>query len=363
MHPIEINDLQRLPSPCLVVDATRVHDNIQQMIHIAGSAERLRPHLKTHKMREVVQLQLQAGITRFKAATPVEVQMACEAGAADVLLAHQPVGPKIDALATLRQRYPRVRISTLVDDREVLRVISARVGSTSRPIPVWIDVDCGMGRTGIGFGAELERLHQAIDSDDRCTFAGLHVYDGHIHDSALEVRADRVRPVLRAVREYAQGCGVPAIAIGGTPTFGLWAQQTDWECCPGTSLLWDVGYARNYAELPFRIAAALVTRVVSKPGRGRLCLDLGYKAVASEMPLADRVEFPTLAAVELVGHSEEHLVISTFSAGELQIGEAVVAYPRHICPTVALYEEALVVRDGQEADERWPVVARGRSMR
>ncbi len=330
------------------------------MVRIAGDPGRLRPHLKTHKMREVVELQIQAGISKFKAATIAELEMACEAGAADVLLAHQAVGPKINALSSLRQRYPQVRISTIVDDLGALQAICAAVGSETHPIPLWIDVDCGMGRTGIVFGSELDKLRSAIDANSTCTFAGLHVYDGHIHDGALNVREDRSGAVLREVRKYLERHSCPALAVGGTPTFPIWARETDWECCPGTSLLWDVGYAQNYADLEFKIAAAIVTRVVSKPGKNRLCFDLGHKAIASEMPPVDRVVLPTLSSPQVISHSEEHLVISTPSANEVRVGDALVAYPRHICPTVALYEQAVVIRDSRVTKERWQIAARTR---
>ena len=68
---------------------------------------RLRPHVKTHKMAEVVRLQVAQGITRFKCATIAEAEMLAQAGARDVLLANQLVGPNARRLAKLfpeRQR-------------------------------------------------------------------------------------------------------------------------------------------------------------------------------------------------------------------------------------------------------------------
>lgn len=96
MDLIPLTDLQTLSSPGLIIDASRVAENTREMVRIAGSVTRLRPHLKTHKMREVVDRQIRSGITKFKAATIAEADLACAAGAADVLLAHQPVGPKTE---------------------------------------------------------------------------------------------------------------------------------------------------------------------------------------------------------------------------------------------------------------------------
>jgi D-serine deaminase-like pyridoxal phosphate-dependent protein len=53
-------------------------------------------------------------------------------------------------------------------------------------------------------------------------------------------------------------------------------------------------------------------------------------------------------------HSEEHLVLETDLAPKLKVGDAFYGIPSHICPTVALYSEAVVIRDGQTA-ETWPI--------
>lgn len=54
------------------------------------------------------------------------------------------------------------------------------------------------------------------------------------------------------------------------------------ETCPGTSVLSDSGYGNAFPDLPFAPAAALVTRVVSRPAPNRMTLDLGNKAVAAD---------------------------------------------------------------------------------
>src|SRR5947207_2782744 len=87
----------------------------------------------------------------------------------------------------------------------------------------------------------------------------------------------RSRPRGRPARGFAN----PA---GGSPTFPIHASHTDRECSPGTTVLWDFGYGDKYPDLAFQPAAVLLTRVISKPGPDRLCLDLGHKAVAPEMP-------------------------------------------------------------------------------
>src|SRR5438876_782525 len=98
-------------------------------------------------------------------------------------------------------------------------------------------------------------------------------------------------------------------------------RRRDVEPSPGTTVLWDAGYSTQLPDLDFLPAAVLLTRVVSKPGATRVCVDLGHKAVASEGP-HPRVQFiePVVGDATFVGHSEEHLVFETARASEFAVG-------------------------------------------
>jgi D-serine deaminase-like pyridoxal phosphate-dependent protein len=154
------------------------------------------------------------------------------------------------------------------------------------------------------------------------------------------------------------GWPVPRLVAGGTPTFPIHAQRPEVECSPGTCVLWDFGYAQKLPDLDFLPAALLLTRVISKPGANRICLDLGHKAVAAENP-PPRVQLFGLPDVSFTNHSEEHLVVETARAGEFAVGDCLYAIPRHICPTVALHADAVVIQQGQ-ATARWKIAARNR---
>ncbi|MFM8436504.1 MAG: alanine racemase [Planctomycetia bacterium] len=104
-----------IPSPALLVYPERIAENLRRMIALAGRADRLRPHVKTHKMPEVIRLCLAAGIDRFKAATIAEAEMTAAAGGRDVLLAYPAVGPTAPRLAALARRFPAVKIRAAVD--------------------------------------------------------------------------------------------------------------------------------------------------------------------------------------------------------------------------------------------------------
>src|SRR5690348_15999587 len=103
----EFKEVADVPSPALLVYRDRVKENIRRMLAIARRPERLRPHIKTHKMREVIELQLAAGINKFKCATIAEAELAASAGVSDLLIAYQPVGPAVRRLTDLIRAFPR----------------------------------------------------------------------------------------------------------------------------------------------------------------------------------------------------------------------------------------------------------------
>ena len=352
-----------VPSPALVVYPAQVEENVRRMIRLAGGTERLRPHVKTHKMAEVIRLQMAAGIDKFKVATIAEAEMVASCGAADVLLAFPQVGPNAERLARLVKAFPQTHFSTIADDSFLLLHLSAAMAVAETTIEVLLDIDCGMHRSGIEPGPKALELYQMMTTLPGVRPGGLHVYDGHVRDREISERREHGEqswvPVAKFIDQlHAAKLPVPRIVAGGTPSFPVHAIHGDRECSPGTCVFWDVSYRTKFPELKFENAAMLMGRVISKPGERRLCLDLGYKSISPDNPWP-RLEFPEIPDAQLVNHSEEHLAIETDHAGEYSVGDVVFGIPFHVCPSVALHREAVVVRD-RRAVERWRVVARDR---
>ncbi len=353
------------PSPALLIYPNRVERNLRRMISIARSPERLRPHLKTHKLPQIIALQVGLGLTKCKCATIAEVEMAAGAGATDILLAAQLVGPNVGRFIALQRAFPKVVFSTLVDDPDVLASLSRAAVLAKTIIDVLLDLDVGQHRTGIVPGPGAFELYQKIGSLPGLRPGGLHAYDGHLHQSSRPERAeacDEAFAGVAALRSELIRIGqiVPRVVCGGTPTFPIHANHEDVECSPGTCVLWDAGYDTKLPDLAFEPAAMLLTRVVSRPLTNRLCLDLGHKSVASEMP-HPRVIFPDLPEARAVAHNEEHLVLETARAAEFPVGAVLYGIPWHICPTVALHDRVQVVKGGRITEE-WTVAARARKL-
>jgi len=351
-----------ITTPCVLLFPDRIEENIRRMIQIAGDAGRLRPHVKTHKIAEVIGLQLQQGIQRFKCATVSEVAMVAAAGGVDILLAYPLLGPGIGQWFELADRFPESRLSLTIDSQTALDQLEAHASEQKKKVDVFVDIDNGMHRTGIG-PQGAPGLIESIVEKQNFSFRGLHIYDGHIHEAdpqARKAHCDRDFEAIDALVEQLeqQGIEVEELACGGTPTLPIHSVHPERTLCPGTPLLWDAGYSQSFPDLDFLPAAVVAGRVISKPVQA-LCLDLGYKALAAEMD-HPRIHFLELDAGEVINHSEEHLVLKCSNADHYSIGEMVYGLPTHICPTMALHQQVYVVRN-QQVNESWKVVARNRS--
>jgi D-serine deaminase-like pyridoxal phosphate-dependent protein len=354
-----------LPTPSLLIFRDRVEHNLRTMIEVAGSATRLRPHVKTHKMAKLIERQVELGIAKFKCSTIAEAEMCATNGGSDVMIALPCVGENAQRLVRLAQQLPAVKFSTIADNLETVSILSGAAQAGGVEIGVYVELDCGMARTGIVPGEGAHEIVQSLLTAPGLRFAGLHAYDGHIHAASLAEREELCEaafvPVLAFRAELeSRGVVVKEFLAGGSPTFGIHARHPDRTLSPGTTVLWDFGYGDKHPDLPFLPAAVLLTRVISKPGKDRITVDLGHKSVAPENP-HPRVRFEELPEAEFIMQSEEHLVMQVPNPQDYAIGQALHGIPRHVCPTVSMFGEACIIDDGVFTTT-WPVTARNRKL-
>lgn len=351
-----ISNIDEVPSPQLVIYTDRVQYNINKAVEMVGDASRLRPHIKTNKTREVVRMMLQAGITKFKFATKEEGWLLGDENAPDALMAYQPVGPRIHQLIKLIHDFPNTRFSCLVDHPESAQKMNDAFAAAGIIVPVYLDLNVGMNRTGVSEGAF--ELYQFCAQLKNINPVGIHAYDGHIRDLSFEDRkakCDQAFLQVDALRQQliAAGYPKPIIIAGGSPSFSVHAQRDDVECSPGTFVFWDKGYADICKEQPFIPAALVITRVISIPSNA--CVDMGHKSIAAENDIARRATFLNASDVTLLSQSEEHGIIETTAA--VKPGDVFYVLPYHICPTVNLYTLCYTVKNGI-ATEGWSIVAK-----
>jgi D-serine deaminase-like pyridoxal phosphate-dependent protein len=361
----QIQNIDELDSPALVIYPERVKENIQTLKGMIDDPQRLRPHVKTHKTKEATQLMLAAGINKFKCATIAEADMLAMCGAPDVLLAYQPVGPKLKRFVQLTQQYPHTQFACLTDNIASAQAIANAFTTAGATITIYIDLNVGQNRTGIAPGEKAVALYTWCTQANGLSIAGLHAYDGHTRGTYVERKATSDEAFARAetMQKTLQSMGFSNIKIiaGGSPSFPIHAKRAVVECSPGTFVFWDKSYLDQCPEQPFHTAALLVTRVISLPDPAHICVDLGHKSVAAENEIGKRVFFPDAPDLKPVSQSEEHLVLYAGEGHAFQPGDVLYGIPYHVCPTVALYERAYTVKNGQVSGE-WRIIARDRKI-
>ncbi len=238
--------------------------------------------------------------------------MAARAGARDVVIAYPLVGANVERFVRLLRAFPDAAFRPIVDHPAPLAALGEAVAAARLEVDVLLDLDSGMHRTGVPIGEAAQRLYGQIARTAGLRPGGLHCYDGHIHDRDFEVRsrsAKEGRDAVLGLRAslVRAGLPVPRVVMGGTVTFPCHASCREVEVSPGTFVLHDGNYLRDYPDLGFVPAALALARIVSLPAPDRVTLDLGCKAIASDQE-GPRGFSWSIADAEPLGQSEEHWV-------------------------------------------------------
>ena len=363
----DLEDADDIASPALIYHENGIRQNVCEAIRVAGGAERLWPHVKSHKMADVIQLQMKMGISRYKCATIAECEMAAQCGVPEILMAYPLVGPAISRFLRLRQLYPKSQFWAIGDDIGQLRELGRRAEELDLVQRLLVDVDVGMHRTGVPVD-ELARFYLQAARLPGLEVCGMHCYDGHISHADPAVRkaeAERGAAPALAVRDVLEAgglaCGV--MVMGGSLSMSAHARIRGAFLSPGTLFVHDHSYAGKLTDMALTPSCVVLTRVVSLPEGGRFTIDLGTKGLAAD-PVGARGVIANLPEAEPLGQSEEHWVFRMREGAEDKrpgLGDVLYVIPTHVCPTSALYSEALVARDGKVVGV-WEVSARNRTI-
>ena len=351
-----LSGAERVLTPALLVYPEVIASNIECTLNLlGGNADRWRAHIKTAKLNYTLGRLLEHGIVNFKCATTLELLEACQSGAKDILVAYPIMGANARRVREIKQQFPRVAISVLVENEDQLRQWAGA------DIGVFLDINPGMNRTGIEQSSRQRVVDLAQATKQAgIEFRGLHYYDGQYGDVAEPERTKASHAGYAQLMELVgdlehSGLRVPEVITAGTPTFPCSLAYTEFQSgnfihrvAPGTVVYND---ATSLAQLPpqygYAPAALVVTRVVSQPHRGMVTCDAGHKAVSADagVPTCVVVGHPELMPLS---PSEEHLPLQVKEDFEVpRIGDLLHLVPRHVCPTVNNFDAAIIVRHGQ----------------
>ena len=332
-------DAFNLDTPALYVDLDVLEHNIarmQQQCRAWGVA--LRPHVKTHKIAEIAQMQLDAGAIGITVAKLGEAEVL---PGDDVLVAYpvlKPKLPRLEALAKTRA------LKVAVDSVEVARDLQG--------IDTLVEIDVGVGRCG------AQSPEQAVEIAQACSdFQGIFYWPSWLDEAGFRAACVKIDAVLEALT--AAGLESKIVSGGSTPGAAktpLIPQTT--EIRPGTYVFYDA--SSLHAKLCDEADCALrvLTTVVSTAVPGQCVIDAGSKTFSSDQTFA----------VGTFGHfvgrawtmrkmNEEHGYVEV--DGRPRVGEKVWVVPSHCCATVNMHDEIAYGRGGR-VDGRWKVAARGK---
>ncbi len=362
---ILIDELAQLATPALVIDAAQTRANVHRLAEYAAAHRiRIRPHTKTHKLRRVAHMQLAAGAIGIAVAKVTEAE-AISDPEQDVFVAYPPVGEgRADRLAALaHDRTMRAAVDSLV----AIEQTAAAAKAAGATIGLLVDLDVGLGRTGVPSPADTLPLAQAIDRASNLRLDGLMIYPGQVwskpNEQAAELKAvdDLIVETLALWEKH--GLRAAIVSGGSTPT----AYQTHLtphvtEMRPGTYVFNDMNTVRPGFATIEDCAARVVATVISDAVPGQVVVDAGSKTLArdaSSVPdggFGHVVEYPQARIKQL---SEEHGQIDVRACDRRpKLGEHVTIIPNHICPCVNLHAAVWWLEHGQPL-ERLTVDARG----
>jgi len=367
-----------LQTPAVLIDLDILNRNIEALARtVAARGQRLRPHVKTHKIPQIAALQVAAGATGLTVATVGEAEVFAEAGVDDLFIAYplwvgEPMAPRLAALA----RKANLRVG--VDSVEGARNLAARLGPDAGRPGVMIELDSGHHRSG---AAPDQAAGIAVAArDEGLRVAGVFTFPGHSYGPGASAGAvDDESRVLEQASRALQAAGFVDLELSGgsTPTAYAPGAGVATEVRPGVYVFNDaqqleMGHC-GVDEIALTVAATVVSRRAGGQSGGQVVLDAGTKVLGGDRPawasgFARILGHPGARVTAL---SEHHGTVVFPDGSPLPAhGEQLQVIPNHVCLVPNLVDSVTVVQraDGgpEAADaygivDRWEVAARGRN--
>lgn len=371
MNVAESSALDHLQTPAFLVDKGVVERNCAQMLGKAtASGVAFRPHVKTHKTREIARMQHGGSRGWITVSTMAEAEFFAADGFRDITYA-VPIAPgKLGRAAALTKAIER--FSILVDSERALQEVE-RFGREHGVIfDVFLKVDCGYHRAGVDPSSpDSVRLAAALARSEAIRFQGLVTHAGHSYDAktAEDIRRVAAEESASLTRFSAllAGEGIEGVvrSIGSTPTASIVERFSDCdEVRPGNYVFYDAFQATIGSCSRDDVAVSVLTTVVgSYPERGSLIVDAGALALSKDRG-AEHVEprcgYGLVCDVDLqplpmriVALSQEHGKIACDAPPP--VGTRLRILPNHSCLTAAMFDRYHVLAGGRVVDEWRPV--------
>ena len=371
--PIPLDEpvpLEELQTPALILDLDRFEANLDRMQeYLDSKGIALRAHTKMHKCPLIAREQVRRGALGVCAAKVSEAEVMLAAGLGDVLITSPIVTPdKLRRFIAARQRHAGLKL--VLDNEAAATQLAALAAAEGLVVDVFIDLDPGMGRTGVAPGEPALALARHILEADSLNFLGLQMYAGNcMHIDGFEARRSKYTHIMqrgvltRALFEEA-GIPTPVVSGGGTGTYNIEpALGFITELQAGSYPFMDIEYREIGGEgsgvfADFDVSLFVLVTAISQPQSRLITVDGGFKSFASDkMP----PQFRDLEGVVYHWGGDEHGIIQLDNPSRaMQPGDKLAMLTPHCDPTVNLHDFYFPYRDGV-VSEIWPITARGLS--
>lgn len=356
-------DLEALATPAVVVDLDVLEGNVVAMAERAGElGVALRPHAKAHKCLQVGARQLAAGASGLTVATLGEAEVFADGGCGDLFIAY-PLWADAARAGRLAALADRVRLRVGVDSEEAAEALGRAV--PGRRLEVLVEVDSGHHRSGLAPAAVASVADAAARSG--LAVVGAFTFPGHGYGpGAVEQAARDEAEALAVAAEELRSAGhhVSVLSGGSTPTAGSTQGEVVNEIRPGVYVFNDAQQVALGTCRLEEVALEVLTTVVSTPGPDRIVLDAGSKVLGVDRPkwVSGHGLVPSFPDATVSWLAEHHAVVmhraTGASSSEVRPGRRLRVIPNHVCTTVNLVDELVVVR-GDDVVDIWPIDARG----
>jgi D-serine deaminase-like pyridoxal phosphate-dependent protein len=361
-----------LDTPCLVVDIDRLERNMKRLHEAAAAAGKsVRPHAKTHKCSAIARRQIEAGAVGVCAAKVAEAEALEAAGVRGVLVTG-PVTTRLKMRRLVRLLRGDPALLTVVDDLESARMLNRTVLGQRLSMGVLIDVDAGLGRSGVAPEQAVE-LALAVDALPSLRVKGIQAYAGQVQHipSYAERRRLSLRCMRRAARAFVAmkeaGLNAEIFSGGGTGTYDIDIGIPELtELQAGSYVLMDVEYADIGAMGRHRLgdvlkpALTLLTTVVSANQEGFVTVDAGLKSLYRHGGIP-RVLVPAGRGLRYDWFGDEYgKILYSKGTPAPKPGSVIELMVSHCDPTVNLFDRFHVTRN-QKVIDVWLVDLRGKS--
>ena len=373
--------LDELPTPCLILDRTRLEENARRMAgRMSDLGVNLRPHMKTAKSADVAQLATAGHTGGITVSTVAEARYFAGNGFSDILYAVGLTPDKIEALAAI-QAQTGARLITITDDPDAAGAIAERAASLKIVLPVRIEADCGGGRAGIWpDDPRLVETAGILDAASHTALDGIMTHAGQSYGcrTVEEIRTvaetERAMAVQAAEALKQAGLPCPEISVGSTPT-AAHAAHLDGvtEARPGVYMFSDLTQTELFWGGHENIAVSVLATVIGqRRDIGQILIDAGGLALSKDRSMdafdseigyglvCDSTGTKLFDGVSIPDAHQEHGILRARTGGtlpfdDMPIGSRVRVLPVHACMTAAMYAGYHVVEDGgEEVVAEWP---------